>query len=94
MAITMRLSYVEFKDLLVMTDNANPEYLRNRGSFVWEPSFTAKYFVARKATSVYVFGQAGVNVTDQSDDVRYNMPVFAPHFNLGVGIRLLKEEPE
>ena len=94
MAITTRFSYVEFKDLLVMTDNANPQFLRNRGSYVWEPSFTAKYYVAKKSTSMYVFRQAGFNITDQSDDIRYNMPIFAPHVNVGVGIRLLKEQHE
>lgn len=91
-ALTMRISYIEFKDLLVMRDNANPLYLRNRASYVLEPSFTTKFFVSRRPTSLYVFAQAGFNITEQSDDVRYNMPVIVPHWNLGMGIRLLKED--
>lgn len=92
MAITMRFSYVEFEDLKVMTDNVNPLFLRNKGSFVFEPCFTTKFFVTRRPTSMYVFGQVGFNVADQSGDVRYNMPLFMPHWNVGVGIRLLKED--
>lgn len=94
MAITMRFSYIEFKDLLVMTDNANPRIFRNKGTYVFEPSFTTKFFISKKPTSMYVFGQAGFNLTEGYDDITYNMPVIAPHYNIGVGIRLMKGERE
>ena len=93
MAITARVSYVEFKEIVVMTDNANPVILRNRGSYIFEPSFTAKFFVSKKSTSMYVFAQAGFNMSDQSGENPYNMPIIAPHYNAGIGIRLLKDEP-
>jgi hypothetical protein len=90
LAVTMRITYVEFKDLRVMTDNGNPSVFRNKYSYVFEPCFTAKYFLTKKPTSMFVFAQVGFNAADQAEDVDFNLPFFMPHYNLGIGIRLSK----
>jgi len=92
LAVTVRITYVEFRDLMVMTDNTNPSIISNKHSYVFEPCFTAKYFLTKKPKSMFVFAQAGFNVAN-SDDIDYNMPFFMPHYNLGIGIRLLKGNP-
>ena len=93
LAVTLRITYVEFKDIRVMTDNGNPSVLQNKYSYVFEPCFTAKYFLTEKSKSMFVFAQAGFNVADQTEDVDFNLPFFMPHYNLGIGIRLSKGDP-
>jgi hypothetical protein len=88
LAITMRFTYLQFKDISVMTDNRSPSILQSKYSFVFEPCFTAKYFITQKPKSMFVFAQAGFNLADQTDDIEYNLPPFMPHYNLGIGFRL------
>jgi hypothetical protein len=92
LAVTVRVTYSEFRDLMVMTDNLNPSIFPNKHSYVFEPSFTAKYFLTEKPKSMFVFAQVGFNVAN-SDDIEFNMPFFMPHYNFGVGVRLSKGDP-
>ena len=89
----MRITYLEFKEIRVMTNNGDPTILQNKYSYVFEPCFTAKYFFNEKPKSMFVFAQAGFGIADQTDDVEYTLPFFMPHYNLGIGIRLSKGDP-
>ncbi|HEX6892719.1 MAG TPA: hypothetical protein VF141_18555 [Chryseolinea sp.] len=93
LAITMRMTYLQFKDIRVMTNNGDPSILRSKYSYVFEPCFTAKYFLTEKPKSMFVFAQAGFGIADQTDEVEYNMPFFMPHYNVGIGFRLSKPDP-
>lgn len=92
LAVTLRVSYIEFRNALTMVDNANPQR-QNLYTYVFEPSFTSKYFISNKPKSMFVFAQVGFNLADQTNDIEYNMPFFMPHYNIGVGFRLQKEDP-
>ena len=57
-----------------MTNNGDPSILQNKYSYVFEPCFTAKYFLTEKPKSMFVFAQAGFGIADQTDDVE--LPAF------------------
>jgi hypothetical protein len=85
-ALSVRLSYVDFKSISLATNNHSEE-VEKRPIYFLEPSFTFKFFTTRRPTGVFIFGQAGLNLPmGNHNDIFFRYSIL--HYNVGVGIRI------
>lgn len=85
-ALSVRLSYVDFKSISLATNN-HPKEVEKIPIYFLEPSFTFKFFTTRRPTCVFIFAQAGLNLPmNNHDDIFFRYSIL--HYNVGVGVRI------